>query len=68
LASRAPTVPPARSNNSRQTTDPVRLAKEKADADSFAAFEKWYNDSVGKSVTVVVQEANQTNSFSFTVR
>lgn len=68
LAGIAPAVPPARLIKSRQTTDPVLIAKEKAEAESFAAFEKWFNDSVGKSVTVVVQEADKTNSFTFTVR
>jgi serine protease Do len=68
LAASAPAVPPARLIKSRQTTDPVLLAKEKADAESFAAFEKWFNDSVGKSVTVVVQETDKTNSYTFTVR
>jgi len=68
LAASAPAVPPARLVKSRQSTDPALIAKENADAASFAAFEKWFNDSVGKSVTVVVQDANHTNSFTFTVR
>ncbi len=68
LAVTAPVVTPARLIKSRQTTDPAFVAKEKADAESYAAFEKWLNDSVGKSVTIVVQEAGQTNSFSFNVR
>jgi S1-C subfamily serine protease len=57
---------------------PVKLIKthhgqdqahgETADAGGFAAFQKWYYDSVGKSVTVVVQEAGRTNIFAFTVK
>jgi S1-C subfamily serine protease len=57
---------------------PVKLIKvshgqdhahaETADASSFAAFQKWYYDSIGKSVTVVVQEAGRTNTFAFTVK
>jgi len=38
------------------------------DARNFAAFQKWYYDSIGKPVTVVVQEAGRTNIFAFTVK
>lgn len=38
-----------------------------AEAGGFAAFQKRLKDSVGKSVTVVVQEAGRTNIFTFTV-
>lgn len=68
LAAAVPAPLPARLQKSRQTTDPVLIAKEKADVKSFRAFQKWLDDSVGKSVTVVVQEADQTNRFTFTVR
>jgi hypothetical protein len=40
----------------------------KADARSFAAFKKRLSDSVGKSVTVVLQEEERTNTFTFTVK
>jgi hypothetical protein len=42
--------------------------EETADARSFTAFQKWYYDSIGKSVTVVVQEEGRTNIFAFTVK
>ncbi|MCL4180916.1 MAG: trypsin-like peptidase domain-containing protein [Verrucomicrobia bacterium] len=38
-----------------------------AAAGDFAALQQWLKDSVGKSVTVVVQEAGRTNVFTFTV-
>lgn len=41
-------------------------AREAAPGD-YAALQQWLKDSVGKSVTVVVQEAGQTNIFAFTV-
>lgn len=68
LAAAGPAALPARLQKSRQTTDPALIAKEKADVNSFLAFQKWFDDSVGKLVTVVVQESGQTNSFTFTVR
>ena len=42
--------------------------EEAADSAGFTAFQKWYYDSVGKSVTVVVQEEGRTNVFAFTVK
>jgi S1-C subfamily serine protease len=47
----------------RPSTDKAR----DAEAGGFAAFQKRLKDSVGKSVTVVVQEAGRTNIFTFTV-
>ena len=57
---------------------PIKLTKirhgqdnphvETADGKSFAAFQKWYYDSIGKFVTVVVQEEGRTNIYSFTVK
>lgn len=66
LAAIAPSAPPARSVRSRQNTDQTR--QETADADDFVAFEKWYHDSIGKSVTIVAREKGRTNSFTFTVK
>jgi hypothetical protein len=68
LAATAPATPPIQLIKSRHSTSPALFAKEKSDAENYAAFKKWLNDSVGESVTVVVQESNQTNSFTFTVR
>jgi hypothetical protein len=48
--------------------NPAKALEEKADAESFIAFQKWFDDSVGKSVTVVVQKAERTNIFTFTVK
>jgi S1-C subfamily serine protease len=42
--------------------------EETADARSFAAFQKWYYDSIDKPVTVIVQEEGRTNIFAFTVK
>jgi len=51
---------------SRQSNDQV--LKAKAEGASFDAFKKWLNDSVGKSLTIVVQEKGKTNTFTFTVK
>ena len=45
-----------------------KALEETADAAGFTAFQKWYYDSVGKSVTIVVQEEGRTNVFAFTVK
>jgi hypothetical protein len=66
LAAIAPSAPPTRSVRSRQNTGQTR--QETADADGFVAFQKWYHDSMGKSVTIVAREKGQTNSFTFTVK
>lgn len=41
---------------------------EKMEGGSYGAFQQRLNESVGKSVTVVVLEAGRTNSFTFTVK
>ena len=51
---------------SRPTTVPALAAE--AGAGSYEAFQKRLSDSVGKSVTVVVQEDGRTNIFRFTVK
>ena len=53
---------------SRQSNDQAQSQKDAADAESYAAFQKRLNESVGKSVTVVFQEADRTNVFKFTVK
>jgi len=53
---------------SRQGNDQAMSAKEAADAEGYAAFQKQLKDSVGKSVTVVFQEADRTNVFNFIVK
>ena len=68
LAATAPAAPPARLAKSRQSTDQAINDKETADAERYAAFQKWFNDSMGKSVTIVVQETGRTNTFTFTVK
>lgn len=45
-----------------------KAAEMKANAGNFAAFQKRLGDSAGKSVTVVLQEAGQTNIYNFTVQ
>jgi len=45
-----------------------KALEETADAAGFTAFQKWYYDSVGKSVTIAVQEGGRTNVFAFTVK
>jgi S1-C subfamily serine protease len=42
--------------------------EETADARNFTAFQKWYYDSIGKFVTVAVQDKGRTNIFAFTVK
>ncbi len=51
---------------SRQSNDQV--LEEKTDGGGFAAFKKRLSDSAGKSVTVVLQEEERTNTFTFTVK
>ncbi len=68
LAAAAPTAPPARLMKSRQSADQVIKDKETADANRYAAFQAWFNNSIGKSVTIVVQETGRTNTFTFTVK
>jgi S1-C subfamily serine protease len=45
-----------------------KVLEEKTDGGSFAAFKKRLSDSAGKSVTVVFQEEERTNTFTFTVK
>jgi hypothetical protein len=45
-----------------------KVLEEKTDVGGFAAFRKQLNDSAGKSVTVVLQEEERTNTFRFTVK
>ena len=66
LAATARPAPVATASKSHLSADPVR--EENADAGSFAAFQKWLDNAVGKSVTIVVQEAGRTNRFAFTVK
>jgi hypothetical protein len=62
----AATGPPAPTNSLTRLRPSTDKARE-ADVGDFAALQQWLKDSVGKSVTVVVQEAGQTNIFAFTV-
>lgn len=66
LAATNATAPPIKLIKIRHGQDNAR--EETAEARSFAAFQKWYYDSIGKSVTVVVQEKARTNTFAFTVK
>ena len=64
-ASHAPTAPtPLIKIPHGQDEAPI----DAAETAGFTAFQKWYYDSVGKSVTVVVQEEGRTNVFAFTVK
>jgi len=64
----ATTRPPPRASlmESRQSND--KALEEETDGGSFAAFRKRLNDAIGKSVTVVFQEEERTNTFTFTVK
>ena len=64
----ATTRPAPRANlmESRHSND--KALEEETDEGSFAAFRKRLSDSVGKSVTVVFQEEERTNTFTFTVK
>jgi hypothetical protein len=66
LAATAHPAPRASLMESRQSND--RVLEEKTDGGSFAAFKKRLSESAGKSVTVVVQEEERTNTFTFTVK
>jgi S1-C subfamily serine protease len=66
LAATTHPAPRASLMESRQSND--KTLEEKTEGGSFAAFKKRLNDSVGKSVTVVLQEEERTNTFTFTVK
>lgn len=66
LAATGSTAPHARLEQSRQSTDQAR--KETVDTNGFVAFQEWYHDSIGKSVTIVTREEGRTNNFTFTVK
>ena len=66
LAATPRPAPRASSMGSRQSND--KVLEEKTDVGGFAAFRKRLNDSAGKSVTVVLQEEERTNTFRFTVK
>lgn len=68
LSATTPMPSPAHLIKLRQPTNPALIAQEKVDAENFTAFQQWLTDSMGKSVTVAVQEAGRTNVYSFTVR
>jgi len=58
-------VPPAKLTDLHPAND--MTVGEQGDSGTFAAFQKRLMNSVGKSVTVVVEEGGQTNRFTFTV-
>lgn len=60
----APPAPPANLPESRPATGKVLGAEDAAG--SFAALQNRLKESVGKSVTVLVQEAGRTNVYKFT--
>ena len=66
LAATTRTPPRASLMESRHSND--KALEEKTDGGGFAAFKKRLSDSTGKSVTVVLQEEERTNTFTFTVR
>jgi len=68
LAAAAPPAPPTGMTKSRQSADQTITDQETADADRYAAFQAWFNNSIGKVVTLVAQEAGRTNTFTFTVK
>lgn len=66
LAATARPASPTSLMESRHSND--KALEERSDEGSFAAFRKRLNDSVGKCVTVVFQEEERTNTFTFTVK
>lgn len=65
LAAATCPAPPPSWLESRHRHD--KAPEEKTEGGGFAAFQKRLQDSAGKAVTVVLQEAGQTNIFTFTV-
>jgi hypothetical protein len=59
-------VPPGNLPASRPAAGQVLEAE--ASAGGFAALQQRLKDSVGKSVTVVIQQVGQTNTYTFTVK
>ncbi len=68
LLANATNVSPASLLKSRQSADKAIIQKETADAESFVAFQKWFNGSLGKSVTIMALEGDRTNVYTFTVK
>ena len=66
LAATTRPSPQASLVESRQSND--KALEEETDGGSLAAFKKRLSDSAGKSVTVVLQEEERTNTFTFTVK
>jgi hypothetical protein len=66
LAASARPTPPVTLIKARQSTDHV--PDEQASAGNYAAYMKRLDESIGKSVTIVVQEEGRTNTFKFTVK
>jgi S1-C subfamily serine protease len=66
LAATTRPAPRASLMESRHSND--KALDEKTDGGGFAAFKKRLSDSTGKSVTVVFQEEERTNTFAFTVK
>jgi S1-C subfamily serine protease len=66
LAATTPPPPGSSLMESRQSND--KVLEEKTEVGGFAAFRKQLSDSAGKSVTVVLQEEERTNTFKFTVK
>ena len=66
LAATTRPEPPVTLLKTSQITD--QALEIEGSAGNHAAFKKRLKDSAGKSVTVIVQEAGQTNTFKFTVK
>jgi S1-C subfamily serine protease len=66
LAANSRPAPRTSLMESRQSND--KVLEETMDGRSFAAFKERLSDSAGKSVTVVLQEEERTNTFRFTVK
>ena len=59
---------PDRMVKSRQVSDGAASPAGATDEGSYAAFQQRLNESVGQSVTIVLQEADRTNTYTFTVK
>ena len=64
----ATTRPAAGASLTESRLSNSKVLEQMTDGGGFAAFKKRLSDSAGKSVTVVFQEEERTNTFTFTVK
>jgi S1-C subfamily serine protease len=64
----ATTRPPLRPSLVESRHDNDKVLEDRTDEGSYVAFSKRLKDSIGKHVTIILQEEERTNTFTFTVK